>query len=111
MSDQKITILSDREHCLKRSGMYIGSVKPEKQMFWVLNSEKKLIRQEVEFIPGLFKIFSEIVDNSIDEVAVRGFGDTVNIEYDKQTGFITVSDNGRGIPCLQKPNHLLMLFC
>lgn len=98
MSDQKITILSDREHCLKRSGMYIGSVKPEKQMFWVLNSEKKLIRQEVEFIPGLFKIFSEIVDNSIDEVAVRGFGDTVNIEYDKQTGFITVSDNGRGIP-------------
>lgn len=98
MTDQKITILSDREHVLKRSGMYVGSCKPEKQIFWVPTDDNKLKREEIEYIPALFKIFSEVVDNAVDETAVRGFGDTVSIEYDKQSGFITVADNGRGIP-------------
>jgi DNA topoisomerase-2 len=98
MNDQKITILTDREHVLKRSGMYVGSTKPEKQIFWVPTESGSLERKEIEYIPALFKLFSEIVDNAVDETAVRGFGDTVNIQYDKDTGFITVSDNGRGIP-------------
>src|SRR6185369_17417193 len=99
MTDQQnIKILNDREHVLLRSGMYIGSTKPEKQTFWIPTKEGNLTRQEITYIPGLFKIFNEILDNSIDEICVRGYGDTIRIEYDKETGFITIGDNGRGIP-------------
>jgi DNA gyrase/topoisomerase IV subunit B len=57
-----------------------------------------LIKKEIDYIPGLFKIFSEIVDNSSDEICVRGYGDTINMEYNYDEGEFKISDNGRGIP-------------
>ncbi len=94
--DQDIKILTDTEHCLKRPGMYIGSVKPEKNMFWIPENDK-MVKKEIEYIPGQFKIFCEVLDNSIDE-HIRGFCTDIKIIVDCDTGFYTISDNGRGIP-------------
>lgn len=95
--DQDIKILTDVEHCLRRPGMYIGSIRPETQEFWVSNDEGKMEKKEIEYIPGQFKLFCEILDNGIDE-HVRGFGNRIDVEVDHSSGFITIRDYGRGIP-------------
>lgn len=95
--DQDIKILTDVEHCLKRPGMYIGSTRPEKVMFWVPTTDGKLVKQEVEYIPGQFKLFCEVLDNAIDE-HIRGFGNHIKIVVDKDNGIYSIEDEGRGIP-------------
>jgi len=95
--DQDIKILSDISHCMLRPNMYIGSVLTQKQLFWI-PEDKKIVIKEIEYIPGLYKIFEEILDNGYDEISSRGYGDTLNIEYNYTEGSFKVSDNGRGIP-------------
>lgn len=96
-NDQKIKVLNDVEHCILRPAIWIGPTQIHKQVFWVQNQETKLERKELEFIPGLFKIVSEVIDNSIDE-HIRGFGDSIEIEYNTKIGSYRIKDNARGIP-------------
>jgi len=57
------------EHILKRPDMYMGSIETQKHKLYVLNDQKdQLIEQEIELIPGLFKIFDEIIVNSGDNL-------------------------------------------
>ena len=50
------------EHILLRPDAYIGSVEPTRQAMWVWNSEKAcMVNKEVNFVPGLYKIFDEIL--------------------------------------------------
>jgi len=95
--DQNIKILNDREHCLLRPGMYIGSTKPEKQFFWIPTDAGKLKREEISYIQGEYKLFCEVLDNALDE-HIRGFGNQIDITYSQKTGYITIRDYGRGIP-------------
>lgn len=97
-ASQDIKILGEIEHCLKRPQIWIGSIQLQKQYFWIPTPENTITKKEIEYIPGLFKIVSEIIDNSVDEVCGRGFGDTINIEYNFIEGTFKVADNGRGIP-------------
>ncbi|MGL4343195.1 MAG: DNA topoisomerase (ATP-hydrolyzing) subunit B [Metamycoplasmataceae bacterium] len=73
-SASNIKVLKGLEPVRKRPGMYIGT------------TGKK----------GLHHLIWEIVDNSIDE-AMAGFANEIFIELTND-GFVTVSDNGRGIP-------------
>lgn len=73
-SADNIKVLKGLEPVRKRPGMYIGT------------TGKK----------GLHHLIWEIVDNSIDE-AMAGFASMINIELDKY-GYVTITDNGRGIP-------------
>lgn len=96
--DQEIVILSEIDHVLKRSSMYLGSNEIHKQYFWVPFLDNTIKKIELEYIPGLYKIICEVIDNAIDEVCSRGFGDKINIEYNLDEGTFKVIDNGRGIP-------------
>ncbi|MGL5357701.1 MAG: DNA topoisomerase (ATP-hydrolyzing) subunit B [Metamycoplasmataceae bacterium] len=73
-SSSNIKVLKGLEPVRKRPGMYIGT------------TGKK----------GLHHLIWEIVDNSIDE-AMAGFATDIKIVLEED-GFITISDNGRGIP-------------
>src|SRR5699024_1095004 len=46
---------------------------------------------------GVFHIFREVIDNSLDE-SKAGFCDEIFVDINEKTGKIIVSDKGRGIP-------------
>ena len=45
---------------------------------------------------ALHHLFAELIDNAMDE-ALAGHADWIDVEMEAD-GFITVTDNGRGIP-------------
>jgi len=50
------------EHILLRPDTYIGSVEPIKQNMWVYDAEMEaIVSKEITFVPGLYKIFDEIL--------------------------------------------------
>jgi DNA topoisomerase-2 len=49
--------------------MYMGSIESQKMKMWVLSEDKLSIEEEeVEFIPGLYKIFDELLVNAGDNL-------------------------------------------
>lgn len=59
--------LTQYEHILTRPDTYVGSLIFQRDRLWVYNStEEKLEQREVNYVPGLFKIFDEIIVNAAD---------------------------------------------
>jgi len=68
-SSKKYVKMNPMEHVLARPGMYIGSIEVDKTSLWVLNNNKtEMIKKEIDYIPGLFKIFDEILVNVLDHI-------------------------------------------
>ena len=66
---------------------------------WVFNSEKEAMElRDVSFVPGLYKIFDEILVNAADNKQNDKNMDTIKVTMDKEKGEISVWNNGRGIP-------------
>ena len=66
---------------------------------WVYNSElESMEMREVSFVPGLYKIFDEIVVNAADNKQRDKNMDTVKVTVNREKGEISVWNNGRGIP-------------
>lgn len=93
MSQDKITMLTDREHALQKPAMYIGSTVIEPHERFVFGEYKT-----VEYVPGLIKIISELIDNSLDEAIRTDFEYANKISVDITGTSVTIKDNGRGIP-------------
>ena len=91
MSDFKI--LSQRDHCRQRPGMYVGSTSLE-QYDRFLNGKWS----SVYYVPAIVKMVDEIIDNSIDEAIRTKFKHSNTIEVSVEKTLIRVTDNGRGIP-------------
>ena len=55
---------SQLEHILLRPDTYIGSTEPVEQEMWIWDFEnEKMIKKQISFVPGLYKIFDEILGN------------------------------------------------
>lgn len=96
---QTYQVLDEIDHIRKRTGMYAGSISAETLVTNVYIAEsKKMELYEINVIPALIKIFSEILDNAIDEGRrAPDTMDSIRVEFDDD-GSISVTDNGRGIP-------------
>ncbi len=75
-----IAVLEGLEPVRRRPGMYIGGT-----------DEK-----------AMHHLFAEVIDNSMDE-AVAGHATWIEVELDKE-GYLSVTDNGRGIPVDPHPH-------
>tara|TARA_Y100001970_G_C14217123_1_gene850325 strand:+ start:35 stop:1969 length:1935 start_codon:yes stop_codon:yes gene_type:complete len=78
---KNIEILEGLQPVRKRPGMYIGGTNEA----------------------GLHHLVNEVLDNSIDEV-VAGYASEISFHY-KKDGFVTIKDNGRGIPTDFHPKY------
>lgn len=97
--------LDQRTHVLKRPGMYIGSIVADEEMLWVYDSKSEMIVQKnIKYVPGLYKIFDEIVVNALDQVKRLKHRDEtqkqvkeIKVYIDQSTGKISVYNDGDGI--------------
>jgi topoisomerase-4 subunit B len=80
-SEQHIEVLEGLEPVRRRPGMYIGGT-----------DEK-----------AMHHLFAEVIDNSMDE-AVAGHASWIEVEL-ASDGFLSVTDNGRGIPVGPHPKY------
>lgn len=63
---------SQLEHILLRPDTYIGSVERMSENMWVCEKQEvegeaasyKMVQKEISFVPGLYKIFDEILVNA-----------------------------------------------
>lgn len=70
----------------------------EKNM-WVYNSETKGMEwRKISYVPGLYKIFDEVMVNAADNKVRDKTMDTIKVEVDKEKGMLSVWNNGAGIP-------------
>jgi DNA topoisomerase-2 len=122
--EQKYKKLDHREHVLSRPGMYVGSIEQDVYNTWVFSEETgKFTKREIKSVPGLYKIFDEVLVNAIDQVirlkqliqtkqtsdeehhkditAVKN----IKITIDKETGLISVFNDGDGIEVEKHPEH------
>lgn len=68
------------EHILLRPDTYVGSIEMQKDKLWVYNThEEKLELREVNYVPGLYKIFDEILVNAADNYQSKNFFDEILI--------------------------------
>ena len=74
-----IEVLEGLEPVRRRPGMYIGGTDSN----------------------ALHHLFAEVIDNSMDE-AIAGHASRIDVHYSAD-GYITVTDNGRGIPVENHP--------
>lgn len=106
---------NQHEHILKRPGMYIGSTKKESVDMWIYNEcreaeDPELITKKISYVPGLYKIFDEILVNARDHV-VRCIDENrepctiIKVNIDKESGRISVWNNGEGIPVTEHEEH------
>ncbi|KAJ8573579.1 hypothetical protein K7X08_010090 [Anisodus acutangulus] len=85
------------EHILLRPDTYIGSVEKHTQTLWVWENDS-MIHRPVTYVPGLYKIFDEILVNAADNKQRDPKMDAVEVVIDPEQNFISVYNNGDGIP-------------
>jgi DNA topoisomerase-2 len=98
------------EHILLRPDTYVGSMERLEQEMWIWDfASEKMIKKEIKYVPGLFKIFDEIIVNAADN-KIRDPGmSVVKVNIDKEQNMIKVYNNGKGIPvCEHKEEKMFV---
>ncbi|XP_064967328.1 DNA topoisomerase 2-like [Musa acuminata AAA Group] len=85
------------EHILLRPDTYIGSVEKHTQPLWVYENGE-MVHRPVTYVPGLYKIFDEILVNAADNKQRDPSMDTVKVEIDVDANRISIYNNGDGVP-------------
>lgn len=98
--------LTQREHVLKRPGMYIGEVKKSTEELWTFDTEtNKMVKKAVNYSPGFVKIFDEILTNALDHSQRDKSMSVLKVKIQKDTGVISVYNDGKGIPVTIHKEH------
>ena len=115
--EEKYEKLTQHEHILKRPNTYIGSIKKETVPMWVYNEKGEgspIILKDITYVPGLYKVYDEILVNARDHI-VRCIEDKatpctmIKVNIDKESGKITVWNNGAGIDVVEHKKHKIMV--
>jgi DNA topoisomerase-2 len=57
-----------------------------------------MVERECEYVPGLYKIFDEILVNAADNKQRDPRMDTIKVNIDVESGTISVMNNGTAVP-------------
>lgn len=118
---------SQLEHILLRPDTYIGSVERISDNMWVCEKTEvegaeptfKMVQREISYVPGLYKIFDEILVNAAGEILILSLNlngnftnvfsiqdnkqrdpkmSSIRIEINQEENKIEICNNGQGIP-------------
>jgi DNA topoisomerase-2 len=65
--EEKYKKLTDIEHVLQAPGMYIGSINLNNEEMWIFDDViNKITKKRINYVPGIYKIFDEILVNALD---------------------------------------------
>jgi DNA topoisomerase-2 len=101
--EKKYQKINPIEHILKRPGMYIGGIDEIIEQMWIYDENNKIIEKEIKFIPGLYKIFDEIIVNAYDQTIEDKTLNIIKVDITKDT--ISVFNNGKGIDVVIHPTE------
>ena len=115
MKENNLKRISNRDKVLLRPNRFIGNSKPYETEGYVFDGES-FKKEKLTYVPGLIKVIREVIDNSIDEAIRTNMKYAnqidVSVKSDFNGDYITVNDNGRGIPIKllegENPDKLLM---
>jgi DNA topoisomerase-2 len=104
---------TDKQHILDNPDTYIGSVENIDADMWIMSEDgQKIIEKNINYIPGLFKLFDEGIVNCRDHVVRMQTKVYSNIEnalpvthidiHIEEDGTITMVNDGNGIDVAQK---------
>jgi len=105
-----------RSHIYSRPAMYIGTIEPNTIETFVIDNSNKIIKRQITYIPGLFKIFDEAIVNAIDH-SVRTRKDlmdgktdiclvkNIKVLINKATGIIEIFNDGNGIEIVKHSEY------
>jgi len=107
---------TDKQHILDNPDTYIGSVENVDSMMWILNeSSDKIVEKNINYIPGLFKLFDEGIVNCRDHVirmqskVEAKVDNSVPVSYIditiEEDGTIIMVNDGNGIDVVQHPEY------
>jgi len=114
---QKYQKKTDIEHIKDAPDTYIGSIEQDEDKGWLLNDEK-MSYTSYNWVPGLYKCFDEGIVNARDHyVRLNGKKKSkkiipvknIEITVDKETGVITMMNDGNGIDIEKHPEHKLWI--
>ncbi|KAM6899681.1 DNA topoisomerase 2-beta [Xenentodon cancila] len=89
------------EHILLRPDTYIGSVEPVTQPMWVFDEDIGMNQREITYVPGLYKIFDEILVNAADNKQRDKNMTAIKVTIDPESNTISIWNNGKGIPVVE----------
>ena len=98
-----------RDHIYEIPDTYIGSINLTQIKTYIYDDNtNQMIDKEIEYVPGLYKIYDEVLVNALDQSerlkAEENKGiknikhmKTIKISVDKETGIISIMNDGDGI--------------
>ena len=101
--EEKYQELSEIQHILQRSGMWVGSTKSEEKESFIYNTKTGKFEMRItNYIPAMLKVVDEVISNSCDEFRRKdNMGLTeLRVVMNKDNGEIIIRDNG-GIPIVK----------
>ena len=97
--EDKYQKLTQHEHIMRRPDTYIGSVEKVTDLMWVFDQEtQRIVQRTTTYVPGLYKIFDEILVNAADNKQRCEAMSKMEIAIDQAEGSISVLNDGDGIP-------------
>ena len=119
MSDLATTyqMKTDLEHILHNGEMYIGPVAPIDAHMWVYDDATgRIVSKNIEYVPGLFKIYDEFAVNARDQILRiihsalldKKFVSSIKFTV-MEDGTITMENDGNGIDVAKHPENGLWI--
>ena len=90
-------------HIVTLPDSYVGSLEKADAECWILENDK-IVNKEIKYVPGLYKIYDEIIVNAIDQFtrldrdeSVKNKVTIIKVNIDKKSNTISVYNNGNGM--------------
>jgi len=91
---------SQLEHILLRPDTYVGSIESTEESMWVFDEKaQRMVQRDIRYVPGLFKIFDEILVNAADNFQRDPKGMTyIKVCINTEENWVSVENNGKTLP-------------